>query len=107
MKLRRARRGSISVVDAMPRGTILQLGGEETGRVLECTGCGPYSLTVRQWNRWDTLRVRGAAPWRRMRRRLRDWWLDRCDVRWCWRQCTVEDEDCNGWCARHAGRSAR
>jgi hypothetical protein len=101
----RPRRGTMTTTDRMARGSVLQI---DTGRdaeavkVKSCTGVGPFQVTVRPVTWLDR-----AGWWlmrwpRRLRRRVRDWWLDRCCNRWCLRRYAVVDAECDGWCWAHA-----
>lgn len=88
---------TLTVMDPLPRGTWIRLDDEDRPfKVTDCTGRGPFALTVRPVTRWDRWLVRIKA-WLR---RPREWWLDtRClpDHGWCWRKATV---DC--LCDRHS-----
>jgi hypothetical protein len=98
-------RSILTMSSAVARRQVLQV---DTGRkaelvkVKQCTGVGPFQVTVRPLTRLDR-----AGSWllrwpRWLRRKARDWWLDRCEARFCMRKYVVEDADLDGWCWKHA-----
>jgi hypothetical protein len=94
-----ARTSAMAVTGPVPRRTVLSIDDADRVLVLACKGAGPYTLTVRQVNRWDRLRWRLRALWRRLVRPITkpvaDWWWSRCEQPWCWR------EEIDEYCLRH------
>jgi hypothetical protein len=96
----------MTTTDRVAKGSVLQIDAgqnAEAVKVKTCTGVGPFQVTVRPVT-WLDRAGWWLTRWpRRLQRIVRDWWLARCDARFCWRKYTVVDVEWDGWCERHSG----
>lgn len=102
---RPGKQSTLTMTAPADRGTVLRIDSgrnAESVKVRRCVGAGPYTVTVRKvtWLDRAWWRITAWLGW--PRRLVREWWLHRCDRRWCLRGYSVVDGEYDGWCWRHA-----
>lgn len=100
-------RSTLTTSSAFDRGNVLGIGPDtELVKVLRRAGVGPYTVTVRRYRWSDRAWDRVRAYWRRLVKPLKDWRYARCDTPWCLRAPTLETDDYDTYCSRHAPEGA-